>query len=375
MRSIEALRPAQVGHAFLRNTKLRRLLALAARLSLAGIIFLFPAARREFANAQEMAPGPQHQDAQPPATPPSQSPESSAPQPAAAQSPAAESAPEPAPEPFDPAIFQKTVPGDQLTFLSSIDGQQTNVVIRNKAYAKLLRSVVPDCLFHLGTDMPVSGALEFALGGKPVPAQIRDGRYVMVSSLVDMSVKARGFLWIDMQTGIALGGIYFRPYNGEPTPTLTIFSRQVKEKSLEMSQLPPAFVADLAQWSGPAHIPPVETRYFITGSDEKILLAHDEDYCVAAPGYPDPDEDTCEQMNADAADTDMTAAYYLEQTNHIPNSTERTITGDEQVSWIQIRDDTCRADADPLRCHIRMTREHTRVIVHRAAPPPHMPHH
>ena len=48
----------------------------------------------------------------------------------------------------------------------------------------------------------------------------------------------RGFIWIDMQQGIALGGIFFHPTNGEPTPTLTLFSKQVEENSLEMSQLP-----------------------------------------------------------------------------------------------------------------------------------------
>jgi hypothetical protein len=33
------------------------------------------------------------------------------------------------------------------------------------------------------------------------------------------------------------------------------------------------------------------------------------------------------------------------------------ITGDDQVAWLQVRDNTCRVGRDPLGCHIRLTRE------------------
>lgn len=55
-------------------------------------------------------------------------------------------------------------------------------------------------------------------------------------------------MWFDMKEGIGLGGIYFKPVNGEPTPTLAIFSWQLRDKSLSMSQLPPEFAQDLSQW-------------------------------------------------------------------------------------------------------------------------------
>jgi hypothetical protein len=69
-------------------------------------------------------------------------------------------------------------------------------------------------------------------------------------------------------------------------------------------------------------------------------------------------------MNADAADIDMTAAYYLEQTHYATNATAWMINP-EQAVWIGVRDTTCRADPDPLRCRIRMTHEHIHVIVAR----------
>ncbi len=73
-------------------------------------------------------------------------------------------------------------------------------------------------------------------------------------------------------------------------------------------------------------------------------------------------------MDADAADIDLTAAYYLEQTHYATNATAGMMT-QEQVLWIQTRESTCRANADPFRCRVILTREHTHVILHRNIPP------
>jgi uncharacterized protein YecT (DUF1311 family) len=168
-----------------------------------------------------------------------------------------------------------------------------------------------------------------------------------------------------LQDGIALGGFYFHPTNGEPTPTVNIFSKQVKEESLKLSQLPPAFAEDLIEWSAESRVPPVTTRYFITGSNKKILLEHDEDYCASVASTTAPPQNDCQKMNADAADIDLNAAYYLEQVNYATNATAWMITGDDQVAWLQVRENTCRVGPDPLRCRIRMTRERTHVIIRR----------
>ncbi len=271
---------------------------------------------------------------------------------------------------YDKAIFQKPIPPDQTAFLNHFAGMSANDAFRDKQFRKLLRSVLPDCTFHYGWDMSPSDAFERVLTGSQLPVQIRDERYVMVSSNSGPYLRGRGFVWIDMQDGIGLAAFYFHPTNGEPTPTVTVFSRQVKEESLRMSQLPPAFAEALTQWSADSGVPPVTTRYFIGGSNRKILLEHDEDYCApinaSAP-------DDCEQMNADAADIDLTAAYYLDQTNHATNATAWMIVGADQVAWIQVRDNTCRSGPDRLRCRIRMTRERTHVILNQH-PVPHPPH-
>jgi uncharacterized protein YecT (DUF1311 family) len=283
----------------------------------------------------------------------SPSPQSQDPQPQGRQAPGSN---------YDKAIFQKPIPADQLAFLNLFVGAASNELIRDKQFRKLMHSVIPDCTFHYGWDMPLSEAIELVLKGSTVPVRIRDGRYLMVSGRSGPYLAGRGFIWIDLQDGVALGAFYFHPTNGEPTPVVNVFSKQVKEGTLKLSQLPLAFAEDLSQWSSDTRVPPVTTRYFITGSNHKILLEHDEDYCAPAAGIAPPD---CQQMNADAADIDVNAAYYLDQTNHATNATAWMITGQDQVVWLQVRESTCRIGPDPLRCHIRMARERTQVILRR----------
>lgn len=119
-------------------------------------------------------------------------------------------------------------------------------------------------------------------------------------------------------------------------------------------------------------IAPITTRYFITGSRRKIVLEHDEEYCAPGPGIAAAPPEVCQQMDADAADLDLNAAYYLEQTDHATNSTARMITGPDQLVWLQFRKNTCAVGPDPLRCRIRLTHERMHVVIkqHSAPPPP-----
>ena len=290
---------------------------------------------------------------------------------------------QPEPSDYNKIIFQNPIPGDQLAFLKEFDRAATGDVVRDKQFRKLMKTVIPDCMFHYGHDMPLLEAMETVLNGSPQPVQIREGRYFVVSGRSGPYLLGRGFLWIDLQDGIALGGFYFHPTNGEPTPAVNVFSRQVKEEFLALSELPPAFVQDLTQWSADYRVPPVTTRYFITGSNRKILLEHDEDYCGnrspddATPSAPGPGQDgdrspapaasapadsECQRMNADAADIDMDAANYLEQVHHATNATAWMITGEDQKIFIRVRTSTC---GDFLACRIRLTRERVHVIIRR----------
>src|ERR1700736_4931506 len=142
-----------------------------------------------------------------------------------------ESAPRQTAEPppaaqFDKAIFRATISSDQLGFLNNFAGRDSDQAVRDKKYRKLLHNAVPNCVFHYGSDMPLFDALDMVLKGSTLPVQIRKGRYMMVSGGSGPYLSGRGFMWMDMQEGIALGGFYFHPTNGEPTPTVTIFSKQ-----------------------------------------------------------------------------------------------------------------------------------------------------
>ena len=263
---------------------------------------------------------------------------------------------------FDKAVFLKTIPPDQLSFLKGFAGASSYDLYRDKQFPKMMKSFVPDCMFHYGRDMPLSDALDLVFDNSRVPVQVRDGRYVLLSGLSGKYLAGRAFLWIDLQEGEALGGFYFHPTNGEPTPSFNIFSRQIKEDYLSLSELPPGSAQDMMQWAAESAVPPVTTRYFLTGANKKILLEHDEDYCLAWDGSKAPPDSGCEQMNADAADYDMDAARFVDQTHHATNATAWMLNTQDQVAWIGVRDQTCLGGPDPLGCRIRLTHERIHVI-------------
>ncbi|MGA8107881.1 MAG: hypothetical protein WBD46_05990 [Acidobacteriaceae bacterium] len=281
--------------------------------------------------------------------------------------------PVPPPPAYDKSIFLKPIPGPALAFLTQFNGAPAAEVWHDRQFRHIVGANIPNCEFHYGRDMPLSDALDMVLAHSQIPVEIRGNRFVLISGERGPYLAGRGFLWIDMQEGIVLGGFYFHPTNGEPTPSLAAFSRQLKtrDKALALSQLPPDFALDLTHWSEESRLPVLSTRYFLTGNNKRILLEHSEDYCspVVDPNLPPPD--ACEQMNADAADLDMDAAYYLEQVDYATNATAWMIEGQDQIDWLIVRDRTCRLGPDPLGCRIRMTRERTRVIVTRN-PIPHV---
>jgi hypothetical protein len=275
---------------------------------------------------------------------------------------------------YDPAIFHDKLSPADLAVISGLAGKPSGKAIGDGKFRKILKELVPNCEFHYGRDMPLHDAIDMVIKGSPEEVRVRDNRYLVMSGREGPYLSGRGFLWFDLQAGDFLGGFSFHPTNGEPTPTLAIFSREIGESYLQMSQLPPAFAADLAQWSSGERVPPVITRYFLTSRNERILLAHDEDYCSPADAIQDSLRRNCQQMNADAADLDMDAAYYLSETFNATNATAWMI-GDDQRSFIIFRDNQCGAVSDYLGCRIVLAHERTRVILRLPAPGPHpVPH-
>jgi len=282
--------------------------------------------------------------------------------------------PPPPPPPYNDALFARPVPPPPLAFLTQTAGMPSGRLYGDRRFHAILHAYVPRCTFHYGRDMSITDALSLVIPGSRVPVQVQDNRYVVLSGHRGPYLNGRAFLWIDTQNGIFLGAFYFHPTNGEPTPTLAVFSRQLQtqEKVIESTQLPPVFMADLSQWQADNYLPPLVTRYFLTGTNDRILLEHAEDYCAPQSGDPAPPS-MCEQMNATAADLDMNAAYYLEQVDYATNATAWMITGADQQAWLTWEQNSCAAAADQLACRIRLTRSRTWVIIRRR-PIPHIAH-
>ncbi len=295
--------------------------------------------------------------------------------PPVSSAPAAEEAPQqttaaalPPPATYNKSIFQGLIPSSELTFLRQYDHAPTRDLVRDKQFKHVLKQTVPGWEFHYSRDMSLPDALALTLEESRVAVTLRDGRYLSAAGQATSFTphpEGRGFLWIDLQDGVVLGAFWFHPGNGEPTPSMTIFSKQLKVDSLAMSQLPPAFVDDLNMWAAQSGLQPLMTRYFIGDLKMRILLEHDEDFCGVQYSAVAPTPQVCAQMNSDAADLDLNTAYYLEQVHYATNATAHMITGQEQVAFVELRGRTCGGVADPLGCRVRLTREHIHVVQHR----------
>lgn len=282
----------------------------------------------------------------------------------AAQQPDAQ--PEPA---AAPVSFQNPIPSTQLSFLTGFDGHPAKELMKDKRFKELLKSEIPHTEYHYGSDMSLEDALREVIDGSPLPIEIRDGRYLLAAGAQGPYLGGRGFLWIDLQQGVFLGGFYFHPTNGEPTPTLTIFSRQLGQDELAMSQLPPDFSADLSQWSLVAHVPQISPSYFIPVNGKKYVLLHDEAYCAGPPDAAAPTTDACAHLEEQAADADMNAAYFMHETHNAANATAWML-GPDQVAWIGLRERTCGSG---LVCRVAFTRQRTGQLTGHPMPPPHAP--
>ncbi len=270
---------------------------------------------------------------------------------------AQDAAPEP---PLPAAVFQNRIPSDQLIFMSSFAGQPARDLLKDKRFRALEKQIIPRTTYHYGRDMPLDEASDNMLWGSKTPVDLREDRYLTLSGQQGPYLEGRGFLWFDLQEGIALAGVYFHPVNGEPTPTLAIFSRQLTDKSLAMSQLPEAFEWDLIQWATAVHIAPITTRYFIPVNGKKYVLVHDEDYCAHADDQPAPPQNVCIQMNAAAANIDLNAAYFMQQSGNAANATAWMLEP-QLVAWNASIGSSCRVGG--LSCRIRVTRQRTKAIL------------
>jgi hypothetical protein len=264
--------------------------------------------------------------------------------------------------PPPPVAFQNTIPSDQLAFLSAYAGKPVKDLLKDKQFHALLKQITPNTEYHYGRDMPLSDTRDDMLDGSQRPVIVRDGRYVMVPGDKGPYLQGRGFVWFDLKEGIALGGVYFHPVNGEPTPTLAIYSRQFKDTTLTMTQLPVDFASDVIQWATQERIPPVTTRYFIPQNGRKYVLMHDEDYCDHPADQPPPPQDACQELNAEAADADLNAADFMAQAHNAADATAWSVNP-AQLTWLDVRNQSCGAGPGFAVCRVRLTRRRVHMMI------------
>jgi len=256
-----------------------------------------------------------------------------------------------------PAAFEPRIPTDQLKFLADYAGRKTKEIRKDKRFKDVMKEVTPRTTYHYGRDMALTDTIGTMLDGPDAPVEMRDERYVMVTSGGGPYLGGRGMIWFDRQEGIAIGAVYFHPTNGEPTPTLAIFSRQLSAKTLGMSQLPEEFRRDLNMWSLSARVPAICVWYFIPENGKKYPLLHDEDYCAVTGAA----QAQCQRLNADAADADLSAASFMHQTGKAANATAWMLSP-EQTAWFGLRERTCGVN---LGCRVVFTRRRVRALVGR----------
>jgi uncharacterized protein YecT (DUF1311 family) len=160
-----------------------------------------------------------------------------------------------------------------------------------------------------------------------------------------------------MRHHLEIGAIEFAPTNGEPTPTLTLFSRQVLDIVTRRVQLPTDFIEDLAAWSRASRRRTTPARYFVNADGLKTVVMHDEDNCHGAD-QSSLEATLCASMNLDEADQDLAAAYYLLFNTFEDGTPMRAALKTDQDKWVADRRTTCGTGSDgpALACRIKAAR-------------------
>ena len=81
--------------------------------------------------------------------------------------------------------FEKPIPGDQLADLNRFAGSPSRDAMHDKQFRRVMKSFVPDCIFHYGRDMSFPDALDMVLKDSRNPIQIRESRYMLIQANAD----------------------------------------------------------------------------------------------------------------------------------------------------------------------------------------------
>ncbi|HEY7838054.1 MAG TPA: hypothetical protein VIC54_05615 [Terriglobales bacterium] len=261
--------------------------------------------------------------------------------------------------------FTQLMPPAQLAFINSFANQPAKLLLKDKRFKEVMKEITPRSGYHYGGDMSLSEAVGGVMDTTTEPVTILNGRYALVPGGVGPILSGRGLVWIDLDQGVVLGAFFFHPTNGEPTPSLTVYSRQLTQTQLSMSQLPAAFAEDLDRWAVSASVPLICAQYFIPANGNKYVLLHDENYCTVLSAQSVPQQRLCYQLTEEAAEVDMYAAFFMIKSHNKANATGFPLglqwrMSADQPAWLKARENSCGGNP---ACRIQMTRERTQALL------------
>ena len=70
---------------------------------------------------------------------------------------------------YDKAIFQRTIPSADLTFLKQFEGARSGDLWNDKQFKHFVRDEIPGVMFHFSRDMPMPEAMDIAMKPSTVP--------------------------------------------------------------------------------------------------------------------------------------------------------------------------------------------------------------
>lgn len=250
------------------------------------------------------------------------------------------------------------------SWLLDFAGKSTNALIWDKRTAGLIRESLPAGLAGRVTD---------ALGGPPDPVRVSAQRYVWVSACVPHSCGDKGFLWVDTQTGHALGANADCKYSGQGQPWLCAIA--LGSASLTQEAIPPEALQALRAWMTDQDLVPKSITF--AGSDG---VRTQLDPAVYAPpkGFRPPEggpsfdcarasspleTDICGDPQLARLDLEL-ARLYTRVRQGSDRAPEQQQLQDLQRQWLRHRNSRCSAAADRKACLAEEYQQQHTVLEH-----------
>jgi uncharacterized protein YecT (DUF1311 family) len=243
------------------------------------------------------------------------------------------------------------------SWLLTYAGKSTNELIWDHRAASLIHASLPAAL---------AGNVEAALGGPPDPVIVSGQRYVSMSACLPHACGEKGFLWVDTQTGTALGAdadcSYARKGTARPCAVM------LGSMSLSHEGIPAEAVQALRAWMADQNILPVSVEFMDpVGRPSKLDAAS---YAPRERFHPPADgpsfdctrasapieTDICTDAGLARLDLELAQLYERIRHGHATLPARQELR-DLQQQWLGHRDSRCLAAADRKAC---LTEEYQR---------------